>query len=103
MSQPKSQRQLQEPPVKDPHHVRETYVNEVVSIELNPTGPCMVTFGIRRLSEDHVRQPVLEREVALRVVMTPQALQDLVNKVIGLDRALKQQQTLAAVPGTVAN
>ena len=95
---------IQDPPIIDPHRVREVFANEVLSIELDPAGACVVTLGVKRLIEQPgERPPKFEREVAIRAAMPAVTLQSLVNQVIKMGQVINQNRSAPAVPPSAAS
>lgn len=84
------------PPARDPNNVAEIFVNEVISIELDPSGACVITWGIRRLIDNGEKAPTVDLQVVQRTAMSAATLQGFVNQVIGMDRALKQHRQAQA-------
>jgi hypothetical protein len=84
------------PPLADPHHVSEIFANEFISAGVSP-GIATLTFGAMRLNEGDKPDtpPQLERVVVARLVISHEALDQMMNQLIRLNQAIQQQKALA--------
>lgn len=99
MSAPKSHGQLKELPVEDPHHVMETFVNDLIGIEVS-NGVCMLTLGVRRMLEPAKgeNEPRVQRIVVSRPTLSLATVNDLMNKLAALKQMIDRHKALSAQP-----
>lgn len=104
MSSKKNPRTIDKPPLVDPHHVPEVFANEFISASVAP-GITGLTFAVQRLTEGERpdQPPRLERVVVSRLVLSHVAVKEMINQLIGLDHAMKQQSTLAKAKTETVN
>lgn len=81
------------PPPIDPNNVQDVCADEVLSIQIGG-GICTLEFGKRRYREVPNGDPVLERVVVNRLVLAHSALDDMMNKLLMMNRAAQQHQML---------
>ena len=83
------------PPLLDPHHVAEMFANEFVSAEARP-GIWSLTFATKRLVDRREKErPRLERVVTARLVLTHEAMREMMDQLVRLNQALQKQAALA--------
>lgn len=86
--------ELQDPPAKDPHHVREVFANEIASIEVNG-DVWTISLAVRRLVEpEQGGQPGVERVVTSRAALPSQTVGSLVNQLINMKRVIDHHKKL---------
>ena len=82
-------------PLIDPHHIPEMFANEFISAEARP-GILSLTFATKRLVDRREKEkPVLERVVTARLVLTHEAVREMMNQLVRLSQALQQQAETA--------
>lgn len=100
MSSPKKTDGGQRPPPIDPDNVQEIAVDEVLNIQIGG-GICTIVFGKRRLIDQaHGKPPKVERRVKCRLVLSNAAVDDMMNKLVSLNRAAHQADILATAEKT---
>ena len=94
MTKPYNAKQVKDPPIKDPHHVREVFANDIASIEVNG-DVWTISLAVRRLLEPEPGgQPRFERVITSRTALLAETVGDLVNQLISLKRVIDQQKKL---------
>ena len=103
MSDLKKPAGTQLPPAIDPDHIQEVAVNDILGIAVSD-GTCALTLGYRRITErGNGREPLIERVVRARPVLTLPALNDMINKLMAIKAAIDRHNTLGSVPSPKPN
>jgi hypothetical protein len=98
MSSKNNPPKAQKPPLTDPHHVPEIFANEFITAGI-AAGIGTLTFATQRFTEGTRpdQPPRMERVVVSRLVLTHDALTDMVHQLMQLNQAIQQQKALAKV------
>jgi hypothetical protein len=75
--------------IVDPYLVPDTIVDDILKVGM-VGNLCSIEFGKRRISHRPGQPPSLDRVVVSRLVLTVEAVNDMMNKLIGMRNVLEQ-------------
>jgi hypothetical protein len=75
--------------IVDPYLVPDTIADDILNVGI-VGNLCSIEFGKRRISNRPGQPPSLDRVVVSRLVLTPEAVNDMMTRLVGMQNALAQ-------------
>jgi hypothetical protein len=76
-------------PIVDPYLVQNIIADDILNIQIDGTL-CTIEFGKRRFRERPGQPPILERVIVNRLVLTIDALNEMMNRLVGMRNVVEQ-------------